>query len=894
MVMYVDDYPIGDRSYNGNISVNWDTTNVSTGWHTIKLNGVDDSGNVGTQGISVYVNPKQQADYQNPDVYITNPDNNSSVTQGDIVSLQGYGSDNVGLNSMVMYVDDYPIGDRSYNGNISVNWDTTNVSVGWHTIKLNGVDDSGNVGTQGISVYVNPKQQSAPLTITIGKPLNGASFKQGQLVEISAIATGGYGTIGMQAYVEGIAYGPKSYTGSISVPWDTTGAELRTHTIRVQAIDSSGNPYIYKEIKVNIIPVDSVTPVATSGTIYTNVGNAIVYGHDAVALTNAGRLYVVGANGSIYKKQIMNDGTTNDQYVLSDDIYKGHDGDVFYSGDPSNTESAMKLYWNRSPQTGGEVLFSIVPKKLAEISAKINDQSVIWNGAQYCYEHGLIDWNRKDAIQTNSHNRADTYRQARTGVFSQTYWNIENQSYLAKREYGDYHVADVVLEAQKMLVILDYTLKPDGKFGPMTFNALANIQIINDLSASGQLDQATYDLLKKKSQDVEDLKNKAVETPEKSNVYQDDYSYILGLYSTLLEIRDMSYIKYGVDYGWFNFSASIGKVTFTEDENSLYDGWGSLTDMGQQRLRYLRDLVLLNPKFYGNETLLSYHVGWLKQVNAEVETRQVDSLINQVVTEYNDILGPEISRRNIESAKRVTSITIDMTGWPGFAKSAAELFKGSDLITNKSIPLNQRELNLVLCALPVVGGIVKDGAKIGEKVIISGEKAAKLVAEAEDIAILKKNIAGAEMKAEVSEINLSTVVRNISGLESTANFKLGALEHILEGELNVRGKAVGYHYEGFPTSKGRVISGTETSPNSFGVYKAKVEVNGVTKTSNGGYSSFFPKNWTPQKVIDSINEAFANKTLIGNDTYTGFTADGMNIMMYLDSSGQIKSAFPIY
>jgi hypothetical protein len=153
--------------------------------------------------------------------------------------------------------------------------------------------------------------------------------------------------------------------------------------------------------------------------------------------------------------------------------------------------------------------------------------------------------------------------------------------------------------------------------------------------------------------------------------------------------------------------------------------------------------------------------------------------------------------------------------------------------------------------------------------------------------------ANAEMAAEIVDTTLSTVIRHISDLDNVANFRPGALEHILEGELNASGKAVGFHSEGFPTSRGSTIPGTETPPNSFGVYKAKVQVDGVAKTSNGGYSTFFPKTLTPQQIVDSINEAFASKVFINGNTYRGMTSRGFTIEMYIDSSGKIISAFPV-
>ncbi len=54
----------------------------------------------------------------------------------------------------------------------------------------------------------------------------------------------------------------------------------------------------------------------------------------------------------------------------------------------------------------------------------------------------------------------------------------------------------------------------------------------------------------------------------------------------------------------------------------------------------------------------------------------------------------------------------------------------------------------------------------------------------------------------------------------------------------------------------------------------------------------FPKSWTPQQVVDSINETFSNKVFLNGNTYEGTLANGMKIQMYIDSAGKIISAFP--
>ena len=134
----------------------------------------------------------------------------------------------------------------------------------------------------------------------------------------------------------------------------------------------------------------------------------------------------------------------------------------------------------------------------------------------------------------------------------------------------------------------------------------------------------------------------------------------------------------------------------------------------------------------------------------------------------------------------------------------------------------------------------------------------------------------------------------LNSLKNTENFTDSAIEHIFEGQVNARGKAVGYHYEGIEGTSGNVIPVTESSVNNIGVYKAQVEVNGIPKTANGGFSTFYSKNLSPQQVVDAINEAYSNCELkLGTrNTYQGVANNGMKIDMFLDQSGKIISAFP--
>jgi len=147
---------------------------------------------------------------------------------------------------------------------------------------------------------------------------------------------------------------------------------------------------------------------------------------------------------------------------------------------------------------------------------------------------------------------------------------------------------------------------------------------------------------------------------------------------------------------------------------------------------------------------------------------------------------------------------------------------------------------------------------------------------------------------DVSDEAVDAGVESVDDLERTEYFRDGALIHILEGELNRNNQAVGFHYEGMPGAKGETIDDTETDPNEYGVYEAEVKVSDVEKTSNNGKSSFFPKDWTAQEVVDGINEAYEAKELLTGNTYEGLTDEGVVIQMYIDNEGEIISAFPVY
>ena len=154
--------------------------------------------------------------------------------------------------------------------------------------------------------------------------------------------------------------------------------------------------------------------------------------------------------------------------------------------------------------------------------------------------------------------------------------------------------------------------------------------------------------------------------------------------------------------------------------------------------------------------------------------------------------------------------------------------------------------------------------------------------------------ASSEIRSASSQASGSYTMADVKKLKNTGHFAKNTLEHIFDGTINSKGKATGYHYDGISDSKGSIIAGTESKPDEHGVYTAKVEVDGVKKN---GFSSFYPDDWTPQQVVDAINEAYdyatSSKGIRDGDLWIGYAGD-LEINMYLNNSKQITTAYPIY
>src|SRR5262245_37087073 len=130
----------------------------------------------------------------------------------------------------------------------------------------------------------------------------------------------------------------------------------------------------------------------------------------------------------------------------------------------------------------------------------------------------------------------------------------------------------------------------------------------------------------------------------------------------------------------------------------------------------------------------------------------------------------------------------------------------------------------------------------------------------------------------------------------------GKFHHIFRGEV-VRDRATGgwrgqgwhHRFMGQDQVDRRVVSITRRAPN--GTYAARVEMRGPggTWVPKPAGSSFFPDNWTPQRVVGSIDSAFSGHSVVpgsGGRRWRGI-ADGILMEGSFHRNGGWNSAWPI-
>lgn len=202
-----------------------------------------------------------------PTVAMTSPANGATVS-GATVAVSANASDNIGVTSVQFQLDGTNLGAALTAAPYSMNWDTTVVANGQHTLTAIARDAAGNTATSSAVTVTVSNVDATPPTVSLTAPASGA-YVRGSSVTLSATASDNIAVANVQFQVDGINDGAADTTAPYGATLDTTGLADGQHTISAVATDTSGNTATASETVTvdNTAPTVAVTAPANGATV---------------------------------------------------------------------------------------------------------------------------------------------------------------------------------------------------------------------------------------------------------------------------------------------------------------------------------------------------------------------------------------------------------------------------------------------------------------------------------------------------------------------------------------------------------------------------------------------------------------------------------------------------
>jgi hypothetical protein len=117
--------------------------------------------------------------------------------------------------------------------------------------------------------------------------------------------------------------------------------------------------------------------------------------------------------------------------------------------------------------------------------------------------------------------------------------------------------------------------------------------------------------------------------------------------------------------------------------------------------------------------------------------------------------------------------------------------------------------------------------------------------------------------------------------------------HIFEGEINSRGKPVGFHSRpGGRDPQGARLVRVIDRPNRAGVYTAEVEIRSGSDWL-AKRSTLYPDRLARDAVIQAVLHSFAGRSTGDAEKFRGPSGQGFTVEGYFQN-GRINTAYPIF
>lgn len=260
-------------------SINWNTTSVTAGAHTLYAVATDTSNLTATSAtVSVTV------DNTLPTVSLTAPSNNALLS-GTAVTMSANASDNIAVAKVDFYRDSSVLLGTDTTSPYSISWNSTTAASGAHTVYAVATDSAGNVKT---STVVNVTVDNTGPTVSVTAPANGAVVS-GTSVTISATASDNVAMSKVEFYRDTNVLLGSDTSSPYSFSWNSTSVTSGAHTLYAVGIDTAGNRTTSASVSItvdNTAPTVSITSPLNGATVLRNsTVNILANAADNVGVT---------------------------------------------------------------------------------------------------------------------------------------------------------------------------------------------------------------------------------------------------------------------------------------------------------------------------------------------------------------------------------------------------------------------------------------------------------------------------------------------------------------------------------------------------------------------------------------------------------------------------------
>jgi serine protease len=168
-----------------------------------------------------------------PEVTITSPADGSSFEIGETINFVGVASDNEDDDATLIISWESDLQGPLGTGDSLL----TSLNEGTHTITASTTDSGGLEGFDSITVTVTDPSQNSPPVVLITAPADGASFEQGQMINLTGIATD---VEDLDISADIAWYSSIDQNLGTGASLSTTTLSVGTHTITASVTDSGG------------------------------------------------------------------------------------------------------------------------------------------------------------------------------------------------------------------------------------------------------------------------------------------------------------------------------------------------------------------------------------------------------------------------------------------------------------------------------------------------------------------------------------------------------------------------------------------------------------------------------------------------------------------------------